>query len=180
MKDKIKSLIGRLYTSGAHTNAHELTSKVLSQLNLSEEWSQYVDIEVRNMMDREMFRSVPTEKRVLFLPHCLRSAGDCKGEYGDKGLECKGCGECDIADIIDYANELGYQVYVVPGGSLVFKVLENSGAEAVVGVACYDELDQAIKKAKQHGVPSQGILLTEDGCINTKVNRMEVARKLRL
>ncbi|WGI17583.1 DUF116 domain-containing protein [Methanonatronarchaeum sp. AMET-Sl] len=180
MKDKIKSLIGRLYTSGAHTNAHELTSKVLGQLNLSEEWSQYVDIEVRNMMDREIFKKTPIEKRALFLPHCLRKTSECKGEYGDNGLECKQCGKCDIADIIDYANELGYQVYVVPGGSLVYKVLENGGVEAVVGVACYEELDQAIKKATQTGIPSQGILLTKDGCVNTEVNKMEVARKLKL
>ncbi|OUJ19256.1 Metal binding protein, component of redox complex [Methanonatronarchaeum thermophilum] len=180
MKDKIKRLIGRMYTSGAHTNAHELTSKVLGQLNLNEEWSQYVDIEVRNMMDREAFKKTPIHKRALFLPHCLRKAGECKGEYGDRGLKCKKCGKCNIADIIEYAEKLGYQIYVVPGGSLVFKVLKNGDVDAVVGVACYDELDQAIKKANQAGLPSQGILLSEDGCVNTKVNKMEVARKLQL
>lgn len=181
MKNKIKRLISKIYNSGAHSDVHEVTSKVLNALGLSDEWSNYVDIEVRNIIDREAVKETPKENRILFLPHCLRDSKNCEGEYGDKGLMCNKCGSCVIPEIEKKAKQLGYEeVYVVPGGSLVYKILEEEKPKAVIGVACYDELDQAIKKASEESIPSQGILLTKTGCVNTETNKHEVLSKLKL
>lgn len=181
MRDKIKRLISRIYNSGAHSNVHEVSTRVLNILGLDDDWSNYVDIEVRNIIDREAVKKTSKEDRIVFLPHCLRSSKDCEAEYGEEGLECKNCGSCVIPEIIEKAEELGYkEVYVVPGGSLVYKILGKENPEAVIGVACYEELDQAIKKASKESIPSQGILLTETGCIDTKTNKYEVISKLEL
>ncbi len=181
MKKNIKRLISKLYNSGAHSDVHEVTSKVLRKLGLNDEWSNYVDIEVRNIIDRDAFKQADPSDRILFLPHCLRDAENCEGKYGERGLECNRCGNCMIPEILDKADELGYgNTYVVPGGSLVYKILEEEDPEAVIGVACYDELDQAIKKASEESIPSQGVLLTKTGCVNTDTNKHELFSKLRL
>ncbi|OKY77662.1 MAG: Metal binding protein, component of redox complex [Candidatus Methanohalarchaeum thermophilum] len=181
MKRKIKQLISHLYTSGVHTDLHEITTTVLNRLGLSDEWTQYVDIEVKNMTDKEEFKKTKNSDISIFLPHCLRDSKDCQGEYGEKGLECKRCGNCVISEIIEKADELGYEdIYIVPGGSLVKKIINEKEPEAVIGVACYEELTQAIKMADKEGIPSQGILLTEDGCVDTETNKFEVFKKLNL
>ncbi len=180
MKDKIRKVIQKTYSSGLHTEVHELTSKVINLLGLSDEWANYVDIEVRNIMNKEPFNKTPIEERVLFLPHCLRDAESCEGEYGEKGLICHKCGRCDIMDIVEYAKNLGYKgVYIVPGGSIVYNIMSQNKPRGIIGVACYEELNQAMKKAREEGIPSQGILLTKAGCINTKVEKAEIARKLK-
>lgn len=44
--------------------------------------------------------------------------------------------------ITEYAKNLGYEhVYVVPGGSMVYRILkENKDVRAALGVACLSEL----------------------------------------
>lgn len=181
MRKNIRRLISKLYNSGAHSNAHELTKSVLKILGLSDEWSDYVDIEVRNIMDRDAVKQTPKSERYLFLPHCLKDPENCEANYGEKGLECQGCGNCIISEVKEKAEELGYgAVYVVPGGSLVEKILEEENPEAVIGVACYEELDEAMKKASKASIPSQGVLLTETGCVDTATNKHELLAKLRL
>ncbi|PTD93370.1 hypothetical protein C9439_08145 [archaeon SCG-AAA382B04] len=181
VKNRIRRLISKVYNSGAHSDVHEVTSRVLNVLGLSDEWSNFVDIEVRNIIDRDAFKNTTKEGRILFLPHCLRDPEKCKGEYGDEGLMCAGCGACIIPEIVEKAKEIGYgEVYVVPGGSLVYKILSEKEPEAVIGVACYDELDQAIKKASEKNIPSQGVLLTKTGCVNTETNKHELLSKLKL
>lgn len=181
MRENIKRLISKLYNSGAHSDVHEMTSKVLKKLGLSDEWSNYIDIEARNMMDRDAFKNTPKEERILFIPHCLRDPEKCEGRYGDHGLECKKCGACMIPEIEEKAHELGYgKTYIVPGGSLVYKIIKEKEPSAVIGVACYEELDQAIKKASDESIPSQGVLLTKSGCVNTDTNKYELFAKLEL
>ena len=73
------------------------------------------------------------------------------------------------------AETLGYKVFVVPGGSLVMKLINELKPKAVLGVACIKEL---IMAAEELNIPIQVVLLSRDGCVNTDVRIDEVLNVL--
>ena len=112
---------------------------------------------------------------MIFLPHCLR-AGDCKASLGKHGVECTFCGRCCIGLIKKEAEPLGYHVYIVPGSSFVEKILKEEKFKAVLGVACYEDLNLMMMKLERFH--PQGVLLSHDGCYQTRVNVEEVLNKI--
>lgn len=106
----------------------------------------------------------------------------CEAEQTERGLNCPGksCGACVIGKLKDEAEELGYKVFVVPGGSLIKKIAEEEDPEAVLGVACFEEVEVGINVIEKRGVPVQAVLLDKAGCVNTEVNEKRVMDKIRL
>ena len=81
---------------------------------------------------------------------------------------CQHCSpDCLINQAVTLAEERGYDVYVIPGGSCVPKILASKRYEAVVGVACGMELMLGYQVTKQFGIPAQGLPLLKNGCANT-------------
>ena len=118
----------------------------------------------------EDFRKVPYDERVLFLPQCMRNSEKCQAKNTDMGYVCTHCGACGISKIKKEAESLGYQVFIVPGGRMVYKIVKSVRPKALVGVACPFELAEAMEKLSAVGMLGQGILLEKDGCRNTQVN----------
>lgn len=128
-------------------------------------------IELKNNLNHEGFRKIPYEKRALFLPQCLRCAEKCKAELTEVGYICKECGACCAAyKLKKAAEELGYKAFIVPGGSMVMKILANNYVEGIVGVGCRFELCEAVEKLSATKLWIQGIPLLKDGCKNTTVD----------
>ena len=76
------------------------------------------------------------EENLIFLPHCLRSQ-DCKARLDANGYNCINCGKCEIGGFKKQAEEAGYHVFIVPGASMVKKIVKEHGsAEMIIGVAC--------------------------------------------
>ncbi len=130
---------------------------------------------LHNMLQREGFMRVHPSKRALFLPHCLRKASGCRGESTPEGLLCRRCTpECAINRLGSYARSRGYSVFVVPGGEMVFNIIEKHRPEAVVGVACRHELAQAAERLTEGGqtpgLAYQGVALSKSGCVDTEVD----------
>lgn len=100
-----------------------------------------------NNMEKQRFESVPFNERILFLSHCIRAP--LKKE------------------IQNFAENLGYRVHVVGGGSIVHKIIKRENPKAVVGIACHPELEMAVDKLK---MPLQVVLLDTDGCKDTTFN----------
>jgi len=131
----------------------------------------FVDIQVKNIINREYF--LRARKRALFLPHCSRKYMDsrCKAKFDPKvpAYFCQHCSEdCLIHQATLLGEERGYDVYVLPGGSCVSKILENGGYEAVVGVACGEEIKLADEILKKLNLPGQAVPLIKNGCAYTK------------
>jgi hypothetical protein len=126
---------------------------------------------VKNIQYKPLFES--TNKRALILPHCARKYMDsrCKAVF-DPNVPtyiCQACSEdCLVNQSSKIARERGYDVYVVPGGSCLPKILKERGYEGVVGVACSQELKLAISVLEKFGIPGQGVPLIRNGCSNTK------------
>ena len=129
-----------------------------------------------NSFTRDEYSHSPKERRMLFLPQCLRSL-ECPAKTSvEEGIECLECGRCEIADIVDFCRGLGIRVYIVPGGGFVRRIIRSRMPDAVAGVACPIELYDMMRSLVRAGVPAQGVILAKSGCIETIVDWDEVKR----
>jgi len=132
-----------------------------------------VDMETRNFLEREKFRK--TKNRALFLPHCSRKFMDnrCKAKFEQDipTYVCAHCSpDCLVNKAVSIAEEKSYDVYILPGGSCVSKILKLKRYEGVVGVACGEELKLAGDVLSQMGIAGQAVPLLRNGCANTVFN----------
>ena len=144
-------------------------------LKLDEHLIDDIAIKVRDDVNKEKFREIPAEKTLIFLPHCLRHK-DCPATLQKEGLNCTECGLCSIGVIKKKAEPLGYKLYIVPGSSFVKKIVLENKFEAVVGVACHEDLNQMMMLLSDFY--PQGVLLEKTGCFETSVNVKKVFEKI--
>jgi hypothetical protein len=132
-----------------------------------------VDIYAKNISDKEKFQKA--KKRALFLPHCSRKYMDnrCKAHF-DPNIPSYVCTHCSPDCLVNqgtaFGKKKGYDTYVLPGGSCVLKLLKNNVYEAIVGVACSQELKMAEGILKSLNIVGQAVPLARNGCANTKFN----------
>jgi len=127
-------------------------------------------VNTKNKSFRSKFAATSYSERILLLPQCLRST-DCPAELKEYGYECQECGKCRIEEVIQEARRLGYKdVFIIPGGSIVKKILAKEKPNACLGVACLKELMLGSFICEKFGVVGQGIGLLRDGCVNTEVD----------
>ncbi len=124
---------------------------------------------------RDQVASVPPERRLFLLPHCLKHAEGCPADYDQYGLDCKTCGACSIADFRTTADEMGYKVLVAEGSPIVLKIIVSGYVDAIVGVACLNVLEKAIDKILLAGIPCMAVPLLSSDCRNTSVDEDWVA-----
>lgn len=181
MTEKIKSRVARLIDAGTHQSVEGIAEAIVKQFGLSDRLVHYTHVEIRNKLNEFAFKKVPFSERVLFLPHCLRNSKDCKASYNDEGLRCAMCGKCSIKSLTELAREREYKgVFVVPGGSLIVKLVRKYNPNAVIGVACNDEINLGLDNLRAAGIPAQAVLLLRDGCHDTIANIDEVKEKMDL
>lgn len=175
-----------------HKKMGELTRRLITRfkiqeltgLDLSEAVQlieDFIEIQIGNIMCKDEFSKA--ERKALLLPHCSRKYmdGRCKAVFNPEvpSYYCSHCSEdCLIHQATLLGEKYGYDVYILPGGSCVEKVLLRGGYEAVVGVACGMEVRLAQKLLKKIGIPSQSIPLIKNGCANTKFNIESLTRAL--
>ena len=108
--------------------------------------------------------------KIIFLPHCLRNQ-ECEAKLELDGYHCLNCGRCEIGKFKKTAEEKGYKVFIVPGGSMVKNILSKyPEPELVIGVACETELREGLAITEGKGIKSKRLQLLKDGCINTEVD----------
>ncbi|MEM3823813.1 MAG: DUF116 domain-containing protein [Candidatus Bathyarchaeia archaeon] len=148
----------------------------LTGLNLSEAihlLEDLVDMEARNFLEKEKFKK--TKKRAIFLPHCSRKFMDsrCKARF-EENIPSYICAHCSLDCLISratcIAEKRGYDVYILPGGSCVSKILKLKRYEGIIGVACGEELKLAGEVLTQMGIAGQAVPLLKNGCANTFFN----------
>jgi hypothetical protein len=132
-----------------------------------------IDIQAVNLMHRCKF--LQTKKRALLLPHCSRKYmdGRCKAifEADIPSYVCAHCSpDCEVNRATRVAQERGYDVYVLPGGSCVPKILKTHNYEGVVGVACGEEVKMSMDMLSSMDVTGQSVPLLKNGCSNTVFN----------
>ncbi|HYB93197.1 MAG TPA: DUF116 domain-containing protein [archaeon] len=127
----------------------------------------YIDAKNNAYIDR--YAATPYSDRIMLLPQCLRTR-ECPAKLGVHGYECTKCGKCGLSDLILRAESLGYAVFILPGGSVVEKILKEYKPKACLAVACLKELMLGSFVCEKFGVITQCIALLRDGCVKTDVN----------
>ena len=172
------------YQKGVHKKVGKTVQKMIKKFRVQEATGlnvsdavlllqDLIDMQARNLLEREKF--VQTRKRALFLPHCSRKYMDsrCKAVFNPNipSYICAHCSpDCSINKAVSFAEKKGYDVYILPGGSCVPKILKAKHYEGVVGVACGEEIRMSGEILKGMGVAGQAVPLIKNGCSNTVFN----------
>jgi len=132
-----------------------------------------IDLHGINLHQRNKF--LKTKKRALFLPHCTRKFMDnrCQATFDSTipSYICKHCsGDCLVNKANQIAEKKGYDVYVVPGGSCVPKIVKKAMYEGAVGVACAEEMKMSGDVLGSMDIAGQAVPLIKNGCANTAFN----------
>jgi hypothetical protein len=172
------------FQKGVHKKISKTMQKMIKKfriqeitgLNLSDAvflLQDLIDMQARNLLERDRFEKA--RKRALFLPHCSRKYMDnrCKATF-DPNIPSYSCAHCSADCLINkavlLAEKRGYDVYILPGGSCVQKILKNRHYDGVVGVACGEEIRLSGEALSDLGVAGQAVPLIKNGCANTIFN----------
>ncbi|OEG71300.1 hypothetical protein ATZ36_15410 [Candidatus Endomicrobiellum trichonymphae] len=110
----------------------------------------------------------------------MRNTVVCAAIEKDRCYICTECGGCKISDITKLIRKLNYRdLYIVKGGRAIEKIIREQKPEAIVGIACFFEGNQAFKMLKDENVAVQFVPLTKDGCATTDTDLTEVEKVLK-
>ncbi|MEN6329729.1 MAG: DUF116 domain-containing protein [Methanobacteriaceae archaeon] len=152
-----------------------LFKKFAEKVGVDDKIVDQIGVEVRNKVNEKIFQRIKPQDKILVLPHCLRNA-ECEATLESSGLVCKDCNRCVIGVLKKNGEKMGYQVFIIPGSTFLKNIVEKNRFKAVLGVACYQDLNLAMNKlSKFH---CQGVPLLRDGCMNTKVDSRAVLEKM--
>jgi len=132
-----------------------------------------IDVYIDNIVNFDKLKKA--KQKVLLVPHCCRKYMDsrCKAKFDPKlsSYFCQGCSkDCHAHLATKAAKEKGYQIYILPGGSCIKKLMSGVKCEAVLGIACGEEIKLGKCFINGKGIPVIGLPLTKNGCSGTKFN----------
>ena len=138
-------------------------------VGVSKEKVQQSFVELNNHLVRSNSRKVQPNKLLILLPHCLQNF-DCQIKITGNIKNCKGCGKCEIKDLVELSDRYQLKIAVATGGTLARRIIVQNRPEAIVAVAC--ELDLTTGIQDTYPIPVIGILNDRPNgpCINTKVD----------
>lgn len=164
----IMRVIGKLAKSKVSEIMIGKLERIAAKMGVDEKELFQLYVDTKNKASKSEFAATPYTERILFLPQCLRSK-DCPAELTELGYVCQGCGRCGIEGVIREAKRLGYKdVFILPGGSVVEKILVKEKPTACLGVACLKELMLGSFACEKFGVAAQGVPLLRDGCVKDR------------
>ena len=140
-----------------------------------------IEVNLNNAINRDKFKG--KKEKVLLLPHCCRKYMDsrCKAKVNEEvsSYLCAHCSEDCLANKATKLGEAkGYRVFILPGGSCIKKILDKIDCDAVLGVACPEELKLGIKFVKSKNKIVKTVPLTKNGCLNTEFNLESLKKEL--
>ncbi|MBI5444088.1 MAG: DUF116 domain-containing protein [Deltaproteobacteria bacterium] len=134
-------------------------------------------IAVNNQLVLRAKLQSPPEKILILLPHCLQ-IDSCSIRITGDIHNCKACGRCPIAGLLDLGNRYGVHLSVATGGTIARRIIVEQRPEIILAVACERDLTSGIQDA--HPLPVYGILNARPNgpCFNTLVDLSQVEEGL--
>ncbi|MDI6871541.1 MAG: DUF116 domain-containing protein [Bacillota bacterium] len=134
-------------------------------------------VAVNNALANLGVRSPLQPREVLLLvPHCLQRA-ECPHRITVDARNCRRCGKCQIAAVVELAESRGVNLAVATGGGMARKLIHDLRPAAVIAVACERDLTSGLLET--FPLPVFGIVNDRPCgyCVNTRVNleRVEAA-----
>lgn len=134
-------------------------------------------VELNNHLVRSNNHRTRPKRLLILLPHCIQNF-DCQIKITGNIRNCKGCGKCEIKELIDLAEEHQIDIAVATGGTLARRIIVEKRPEAIVAVAC--ELDLTTGIQDTYPIPVIGILneRPHGPCINTTADIQKVKKAI--
>lgn len=108
-----------------------------------------------------------SDKILLLLPSCIQLSG-CEVDLEEDTSNCRKCGRCQVAWILENSPE-DISIVLVKGGRAATEKIKEIAPSAVVAIACEKELEEGIKKTLSIPVWAVRNLRPEGPCRNTVV-----------
>jgi len=144
---------------------------------ISRDTVQQSFIAVNNQLVRSNIGSVKPDRLLILLPHCIQ-INDCNIKITGDVHRCKGCGKCEIKDLVAISDKCGVDLSVATGGTLARRIIKEKRPKAIIAVACERDLTSGI--VDSYPLPVIGILNQRPfgPCINTRVDMKDVQEAL--
>lgn len=113
-------------------------------------------VAVNNALVKAGLDTIRKGRLLLLLPHCLQATTCPHKITGGLIDNCKGCGRCVIAGLLELAREQGLALTVATGGTLARRVIGEINPAAIIAVACETDLTSGIRDS--YPLPVLGIL----------------------
>jgi len=142
-------------------------------MGVSKEKVQQSFIELNNHLVRSNNNRTRPSKLLILLPHCIQDF-DCQIKITGNIKNCKGCGKCEIKELVELSRQFQIEIAVATGGTLARRIIVDNKPEAIVAVACELDLTSGIQDS--YPIPVIGILNERPygPCINTRVDIQKV------
>jgi hypothetical protein len=134
-------------------------------------------IAVNNQLVCRSGLRAPPEKILILLPHCLQ-VDSCDIRITGDIRNCRGCGRCPIAGLVELGERFGVHLSVATGGTIARRIIVEQRPQMIIAVACERDLTSGIQDA--HPLPVYGILNDRPygPCFNTLVDLKNVEAAL--
>ncbi len=108
------------------------------------------------------------EEILMLMPHCLQNSR-CKLRLTYNVRNCKRCGKCSIAGLLEISDKYNIHLAVATGGTIARRIVVERRPKIIVAVACQRDLASGIQDT--YPLPVYGILnLRPHGpCLDTLV-----------
>ncbi|OGP87438.1 MAG: hypothetical protein A2156_13470 [Deltaproteobacteria bacterium RBG_16_48_10] len=142
-------------------------------MGVSKEKVQQSFVELNNHLVRSNNHRTRPSRLLVLLPHCIQDF-DCQIKITGNIQNCKGCGKCEIKELVELSKQYQVDIAVATGGTLARRIIVKNKPEAIVAVAC--ELDLTTGIQDSYPIPVIGILNERPygPCINTRVDIQKV------
>ena len=138
-------------------------------------------IQVNNEMVTAQGGNYRAHEILLLMPHCLQNSL-CRHRLTYNINNCKRCGECDIAGLLELSDEKGIPLAIATGGTIARRIVVTNKPKLIIAVACERDLASGIQDT--YPLPVYGILNQRphgpclDTCVALNTVRQTIERFL--
>jgi hypothetical protein len=125
-------------------------------------------IKVNNELVRSEKHRCPADRILLLMPHCIQNSR-CKYRLTYDIDNCRRCGECALAGLLDLRDRFGVKLAVATGGTIARRIVVQHRPRLIIAVACERDLASGIQDT--YPIPVYGILNSRPfgPCLDTDV-----------
>ncbi|MDR2441498.1 MAG: polyprenyl synthetase family protein [Planctomycetaceae bacterium] len=162
VREQIRAKIETLDLTGMMTRNH--LEKLARTVVNNEQFLAWSMVLIGSRTWRSQVLTIPFGRRLLLLPHCMRSVEYCPAKYDLSGLCCESCGACELGNLKTLAKSLGYHVMIAEGSPIVMQWILNGKVDAILGVGCLRSLERVFEKLQLTGIPAMAVPLHASNC----------------
>ncbi|MCG8501032.1 MAG: DUF116 domain-containing protein [Firmicutes bacterium] len=135
-------------------------------------------VDINNIVVNSIGPKCECDQALILVPHCLQWA-ECGYKVTHNPYNCKSCGKCDIAKVLELADRYHIKLCIASGGTMARKAIQENKPKVIISVACNRDLISGILDVDDIPVIAIENSTPQGPCINTQVdsNKVEEAIK---